>query len=340
MNGKSSSVAPKTGMRAGRLRRSPSLNPVSGTPLPSHEIPVTSRRVDVILAMIRLARPEQWIKNVIVVMPVIFGGRMQDLSAWVTVALAAVAFSFASGAVYVMNDAVDRERDRNHPQKCKRPLAAGIISLKLAAAEGLTLLLMSSLLALAISPSVVGIILTYVVLQSAYSLRLKHRVIVDVMCIAIGFVLRAAAGALAIHVEVSPWLVICTFTMCLFMGFCKRRSEIATLQNGGEDGKHRRTLDTYNPEVLTHLTTLSAAVAVISYFLYATSPRTVEHFGMWILILNSPAVVYGVFRFALMSIQGRYPGPTELILHDRPFQASALCWIVSVCVGLLWLGQL
>jgi decaprenyl-phosphate phosphoribosyltransferase len=297
-----------------------------------------TRQSSLALSVIRLARPEQWIKNVVVLLPLVFGGRMTSGAAWLAAVLGAVAFCLAASAVYATNDVIDRERDRSHPTKKNRPLAAGDVGVRVALVEAVLLLAASILVSLLVSTTVLSGIGAYVLLQACYCVWLKQKVIVDVMCIALGFVLRTATGALAIDVEVSPWLVICTFTMCLFMGFCKRRSEIAILSEAASPGEHRSTLDSYNPENLTHLTTLSAAVAVVSYFLYATSPRTVAHFGTWTLISSSPAVVYGVFRFALLSVQGRYAGPTELILQDRPFQAAAVLWLLSVCVSLLWLS--
>jgi len=298
-----------------------------------------THRIAMVAPMVRLARPEQWIKNVIVLLPLLFGGLVTSGTAWFLAGLSAIAFCLASNAVYALNDILDRDCDRTHPQKRDRPVAAGTIGVRVAAVQAAVLFLAGVVISLQVSSVVFSAIAVYVLLQVSYCMYLKQRVIVDVMCIALGFVLRAAAGAFAIGVEVSPWLVICTFTMCLFMGFCKRRSEIAVLSESVSVGQHRRTLDRYNPEILTHLTTLSAAVAIVSYFLYATSPRTVGHFGTWTLVLNSPAIVYGVFRFALLSIQGRYAGPAELILRDRPLQATTVLWFLSVYLSLVWHGR-
>jgi len=283
-----------------------------------------------------LARPGHWIKNVIVLFPVIFSQNMGSATAWAQAAIAMAAFCFASAAVYILNDVRDRAGDRLHPAKRNRPLAAGRVSVAAALIEAAIFLTAAGAIGVSLGRVPLLILAGYVVLQTAYTFALKHRMILDVMCIALGFVLRAAIGAVVIRVEPSPWLIICTFTICLFMGFCKRRIEAAELGNGEQAERHRPTLALYTPELLTHLTTLSAAVALIAYMLYATSPMTVERFGTIGLVYTLPIVTYAVFRFEMLSTSGRYSDPTDLILHDRPFQVTVLVWLAAVGAIISW----
>jgi len=279
-----------------------------------------------------LARPRHWIKNLVVLMPVVFGLQMYHAGSWLRAATATAAFCLASSFAYIVNDIKDRESDRAHPAKKDRPLASGRIGARAAVIEGVVLAAIALILAQSLSFLVTGIVSVYLLLQIFYTVSLKERVLVDVICIALGFVLRAAAGAVAIGVAISPWLFICIFTLCLFMGFCKRYSEIATMGEGVHAGSHRATLLEYTPELLTHLITLSAAIGVIGFLLYGLSERTVEQFGTNYFIYVLPVVVYGVCRFAMLSMKGAYSGPTDIILGDRAFQLTVFVWILAVLV--------
>ncbi|MHC4239483.1 MAG: decaprenyl-phosphate phosphoribosyltransferase, partial [Planctomycetota bacterium] len=287
---------------------------------------------------IQLARPRHWIKNLVVLMPVMFGLQMYNAGAWVRAIAATAAFCLASSFAYVINDIKDRESDRVHPEKKDRPLASGRIGVRAAAIEAAVLAAASLALAQGLSFLVTGIISAYLLLQIFYTVSLKERVLVDVICIALGFVLRAACGAVAIGVVISPWLFICIFTLCLFMGFCKRYSEVVTMGEGVHAGSHRVTLLEYTPELLTHLITLSAAIGVIAFLLYGLSERTVEQFGTNYFIYVLPVVVYGVCRFAMLSMKGAYSGPTDIILRDRPFQLTVGIWMVAV-LGIIRYGK-
>ena len=280
----------------------------------------------------RLARPRHWVKNVIVLLPVVFARQMGSASAWWRAGVAAAAFCCAASAVYAFNDVMDRREDRYHPSKRDRPVASGRIGVGAATVESAVLVVFAVLVGLLANRLVLLTVLAYLVLQLAYSAFLKHKMLLDVICIALGFVLRAVAGAVAIEVSVSPWLVVCTFTICLFVGFCKRRNEIADLGGHEAAGNHRRTLSGYTPELITHLITLSGAVAIVSFVLYATSSRTVAHLGTHALVYTLPLVVYGVCRFAMLSMRAVYDDPTDLILRDRPFQATVALWVGCVVV--------
>ncbi len=285
--------------------------------------------------MIQLARPGHWIKNIVVLLPVVFGLRMYDLDAWLRALAAAAAFCFASSFGYILNDIKDRQSDLAHPLKKNRPVASGIISIKAAVIEAAVLLLLALAVAQTLSPLLLIMILAYVFLQVCYTAFLKAKPLADVICIALGFVLRAAAGAVAIRVAISPWLFICMFTISLFMGFCKRYSEIATIGDRAHD--HRPVLIAYTPELLTHLITLSAGIAVMAFLVYGLHERTVEQFGTNYFVYTLPVVVYAVFRFAMLSMKGSYHDPTDLILHDRTFQITILIWMVAafaiICYG-------
>ena len=282
---------------------------------------------------VRLARPEHWIKNVLVFLPVLTAKRMGDPWAWLSAAVAAAAFCLISSAAYIVNDIRDRANDRLHPRKRNRPLAAGQVTVAAAATEA-TVLLLGSLAAAAVvdwgrQPVLILVIAAYILLQLTYSFMLKRIMLMDAICIALGFVLRAAGGAVAIRVVISPWLFVCTFSLCLFLAFCKRRNEIVTLGGLGRAGEHRSTLSGYTPELLTHLITLSAAIAIIAFLFYAINSRTVANLGTTFLLYTLPLVVYAVCRFAMLSMGGRYADPTDLILHDRPFRLAAALWATA-----------
>jgi len=280
--------------------------------------------------MWRLLRPAHWAKNVVVLMPVVFGQQMGQTKAWIAAVIASIAFCLASSCSYIFNDLKDRGKDRIHPLKKSRPLASGQVTIRLAVIESVICGFFALVLASSLSYAMVLMVLAFLGLHIAYTLLLKNLVLLDVICIALGFVLRAAAGAVAIGVFVSPWLFICMFTICLFMGFCKRYSEIAIIQHVNTAQNHRSTLIEYTPELLTHLVTLSAGIAVVAFLFYGLSDSTVEQFGTNYLVYTLPVTVYAIFRFAMVSMKGSYQDPTDLIWHDRPFQAAIFIWMSMV----------
>jgi 4-hydroxybenzoate polyprenyltransferase len=288
--------------------------------------------------IIQLARPGHWVKNIVVLMPVVSGLQMCNVNAWFQAFTAMAAFCFASSFAYIINDIKDRRSDQAHPLKKSRPLASGLISTKAAVIEALVFLVFAIALAQSLSFILVLTILTYLLLQVCYTIFLKSTALVDVICIALGFVLRAVSGAVAIQVYISPWLFICMFTISLFMGFCKRYNEVITIGDKAQAENHRPTLIEYTPELLTHLITLSASVAIISFLLYGLSDSTVGRFGTNYLAYTLPVTVYAIFRFAMLSMKGCYEGPTELILRDRPFQVTVLIWVVIV-LGIIFCGR-
>ena len=297
--------------------------------------------------IIRLVRLKHWIKNGVVFLPVLFSANVGNLSAWYCAALAALAFCFASSFGYIINDIKDRRSDCAHPFKKNRPIAAGRIKVGQAAFIGVLFVIISTILAWLISPILLFVIVGYLLLQIFYTILLKQIVLIDVICISLGFVLRAMAGAVAIQVEVSCWLFICMFTLCLFMGFCKRYSEIMIISDKEMAINHRPILIEYTPQLLTHLITLSAGIAVVAFLFYGVSESTVARFGTVYFVYTLPVMVYGIFRFAMLSMKGAYHDPTELILNDRPFQATVILWLL-LSAGIIsygselhdWLGSL
>jgi 4-hydroxybenzoate polyprenyltransferase len=295
------------------------------------------------MPILRLMRPEQWTKNLFLLAGAVFGRRLlaDGQVQWGTilvVLLGVACFSLVSSAVYVLNDIIDRNEDRRHPRKRHRPIAAGAVSTGSAALLCGGLLVVGLGGALLLDRAFFVVAAVYFVLQLGYTLRLKQVVLLDVIIIALGFVLRAIAGAVLVHVIISPWLVICTFTLCLFMGFSKRRCELSAL-NGGtrtDAARHRRTLALYTPELLNHMTTLTAGIAVVSFLLYAMDDRTEAVFGTNYLVYTLPLVVYAVFRFALLVEHGRVDGPSDVLLRDRPFQAALAAWGIMAVIIVYW----
>jgi len=283
---------------------------------------------------LRLLRPGQWTKNLFVFAGLVFGRKLLDGSSVVAALLGFACFCLLSSGIYILNDIRDRNEDQLHPRKRHRPVASGAIPVPAARLAALLLLVAGLGGALALDTGFALAAACYVGLQAAYTFLLKQVTLVDVIVIGLGFVLRAVAGTVLVHVELSHWLVLCTFTLCLFMGFSKRRCELTDLaENGGRDAAaHRRTLAEYTPELLNHMTTLTAGIAVVSFMLYATDKRTLDVFGTNYLVYTLPLVVYAIFRFALLVEHGRVDGPTAVLLRDRPFQVALLLWAAAALV--------
>jgi len=276
-----------------------------------------------------LLRPSQWIKNVVVFAGPAAGLRLADADGLVHAVIAFVAFCLAASATYAINDVLDRQADAKHPTKRNRPVARGAIRPSLATGMGIALIATAlTLTALTLEPAVTFVLAAYFAMTLAYSVDLKKRVLLDVIVIASGFVLRAWAGSLAVGVPTSEWLVACMFTLCLFMGFGKRRCEITMIGNNVDAGKHRHTLIRYTPALLNHLISVSAGIAVMTFLLYTLEAGTDGAFPKTQLFYTLPVVVYGVFRFAMLTESGQYSGPTEIILKDRAMLATICGWTV------------
>jgi 4-hydroxybenzoate polyprenyltransferase len=273
-------------------------------------------------------RPEQWTKNLIVFAALIFGQRLFDPAA-VGFSLAAfLIFCALSGVVYLVNDVSDREADRQHPYKRFRPIAAGQLSVRAAITWALVIAVVAVGLAYWIRPMFAAIAATYLGLFAGYSRVLKHVVILDVLTIAIGFVLRTAAGATAIDVPMSQWLLVCTILGALFLGLCKRRHELTLLADSA--GRHRRILEEYNPYLLDQMIGVVTASTLMAYIIYCTSPETIDKFGTRNLVLTTPFPIYGIFRYLYLVHKRGSGNPSEVLLTDRPIVACIVLWGLAV----------
>lgn len=281
-----------------------------------------------------LIRPQHWVKNVVVFAGPAAGLKLARIDAFPAVLLTFAVFCLAASAGYAFNDVIDRTADASHPTKRHRPVASGRIPAGQALLLGAGFMLIAGAASALWLPRGVTLVLAaYMALVVLYSVALKRRIILDVIIIAGGFVLRALAGALAVGVPTSEWLVACVFTLCLFMGFGKRRCEIAMIGNAENLLEHRRTLVRYTPDLLNHLITVSAGIAVITFLLYTLdttghpSPFPKQH-----LFFTLPVVIYGIFRFAMVTELGLYTGPTEIVLKDRAILATIILWTACALV--------
>jgi 4-hydroxybenzoate polyprenyltransferase len=288
--------------------------------------------------VLKIMRPSHWPKNGFVLAGLIFGKKLSGSEGfpWESVCLALsafVCFCLTSSAVYILNDLVDRPADRLHPEKCKRLIASGAISVKQASSVMLLCLALALSWAAFVGKPLVGILILYFVLMILYSLFMKQVMILDCIVISLGFCLRAVAGALAVQVDISPWLVICTFALCLFLGFGKRRSEIAQWPENAHE--FRKTLSGYTPELLAHMLNVTSALAIVSFLLYAMDEDTKVRFGSHYLAYTTPLVLFCIFRFSALIQTGKYSGPVQFIWDDRPFQLGFLLW-VTCCMLIIY----
>jgi 4-hydroxybenzoate polyprenyltransferase len=247
-------------------------------------------------------------------------------------ALAAFAvFCALSGVVYLVNDVADRDSDRQHPLKAKRPIASGALSVRAALTAAFTIGVVALAAALLIDGSFAIVAAVYVTLQIAYSGTLKHVVIIDVLTIAIGFVLRAVAGAAAVQVEISHWLLVCTILLALFIALAKRRHEIVLLAGGATS--HRPILGEYSAYLLDQMIGVVTASTLISYIFYTISPETQAKFGTPWLGLTIPFPLYGIFRYLYLVHQREGGGsPADLLLTDRPLLVCVALWAGAVAL--------
>ena len=273
-------------------------------------------------------RPRQWVKNLFVFAGLVFGHRLFTPAAWTSLA-AFVIFCGLSGAIYLFNDVADREKDRMHPKKRERPVAAGLVPAPAALTAGATLIVVGLGAAVWLSGPFALAALAYVVLLTLYSIWLKHVVIVDVLTVASGFVLRAVAGALVIQVEISGWLLICTILVALFLALGKRRHEYLALDT--EAARHRPILAEYSAGLLDQMIAVVTASTVTAYALYTMSPETIAKFHTPLLPATLPFVLYGIFRYLYLLYRRQLGGnPSDLLLSDRALLVNTLCWVLAV----------
>jgi len=275
-------------------------------------------------------RPRQWFKNVFVFAPLIFDQKLTDPTYLVRTIAGFVLLCLVSGTVYIINDLADVEKDRNHPKKRYRPLAAGELEPGTAKAAALLIPLVALPLGFLLDPAVGGILSGYLLVQIAYSFWLKNVVIVDVMIVASGFLLRVATGVPLVNAaRFSPWLYVCMTLLALLIGFGKRRHELVLLK--GEASGHRQSLQEYNLLLLDHIISIVTASTLLAYALYTFSaPNLPPNYTM---MLTIPFVLYGIFRYLyLIHVKGMGGAPEEIVLSDRPLQAAIGLWGLSVVV--------
>jgi 4-hydroxybenzoate polyprenyltransferase len=282
----------------------------------------------VVVALAVSVRPRQWTKNLFVFAGLIFSQKLFTPDAGRAVAAFAI-FCALSGVIYLLNDVADRERDRAHPRKRLRPIASGALSVPVAVIAALVLAAVSLVASAMLGTRFLLAAAAYVVLLALYSVALKHIVLVDVLTVASGFVLRAVAGALAVDVEISGWLLICTILIALFLALGKRRHEYLTLD--AEAARHRPVLGEYSAALLDQMIAVVTASTVTAYGLYTMSPETVVKFGTEFLPATLPFVLYGIFRYLYLLYRQQLGGnPSELFLSDRALLVNTFLWVLAV----------
>jgi 4-hydroxybenzoate polyprenyltransferase len=289
-----------------------------------------SQELAVLIALIKTMRPSQWTKNLVIFVPLVFDEKLFQIEPLTRTLIGFVMLCLISGAVYLINDLVDIEKDRQHPTKRNRPLASGQLSKSVATAAAILIPAVVLPLSFLLDPAF-GLILTgYLVLQIAYSFWLKNMVIIDVLVIAAGFVLRVAAGVPLVHAErFSPWLYLFTTLLALFLALGKRRQEIALLKSQASNA--RAVLDHYSLPFVDEMMAVVTAGTLMTYALYTFSaPNLPENHTM---MLTIPFVIYGIFRYLyVIHIQGNGGAPDEVLLTDRPLQVSVVVFGLAVVV--------
>jgi 4-hydroxybenzoate polyprenyltransferase len=288
----------------------------------------------VLRPLLRTWRPIQWTKNLFVLAPAVFAGALEDPARAARAGIAFATFCALSSCVYLLNDLADRERDRLHPVKRHRPLAAGTLTPPVAAVSAGLLLAGAGVAAAWLSAQFLGLAAVYLTLNILYSLALKHLVIVDVMAVALGYVLRVMAGGEAVAAPVSDWLLLCTVFLALFLVVSKRRHELVSLADNAAG--QRRVLSSYSPTFLDQMINVVTASTLLSYALYTTAPETEAKFGGRGLVYTIPFALFGIFRYLYLTYQVEDArNPTETMLRDAPFLINLLLWGAAV-VGIVY----
>ncbi len=284
--------------------------------------------MNVLVAVVASLRPRQWVKNLFVFAGLMFSQQLFTPQAWRAVAAFAI-FCGLSGAIYLLNDVADAEKDRLHPVKRRRPVASGALPRGTALVIGLALLAGSLAVSFALGRQFGLVALGYGVLLTTYSVWLKHLVILDVLTVAVGFVLRAVAGAVAVDADISGWLLICTVLIALFLALGKRRHEYLTLH--GAAAAHRPILAEYSERFIDQMIAVVTASTVTAYALYTMSPETVAKFHTRLLPLTLPFVLYGIFRYLYLLYRRELGGnPSDLVLSDRALLLNTVLWIAAL----------
>jgi len=283
-----------------------------------------------LFCIIESMRPKEWIKNLFVVAPIIFSKKLGDLYMVAETFAAFVLFCLIAGCVYLINDIADIEKDRRHPKKKNRPLPSGKVSKTQAIVAATIIFCISITLSFRLHPLFGVVVGTYFVMNLLYSFWLKKVVILDVFIIALGFILRVQAGGVIVEVPSSPWIIMSTLFLALFLGFSKRREEILAKVNSRLSGNFRKNLKYYSPELLDNFLLIATTGAVMSYTIYTASDYAYEKFGTHNLIYTAIFVIYGVFRYYyLIHKKDLGSSPTEVLYSDYPMIINLVLWIVA-----------
>jgi 4-hydroxybenzoate polyprenyltransferase len=287
-------------------------------------------RLSILRHVVISMRPKQWTKNGFVFAGLIFSKSFLEPALVLRTVCAFVLFSLVSGSIYIINDLLDRERDLLHPHKCKRPIASGKLKPSTALMFSVVILSISFVISFTFDLKFSMILAAYFLLVLVYSLKLKNVVILDVILIAVGFVLRTIGGAAVIKVWISPWLILCTTLLAMFLALNKRKNELLVLSEGAAN--HRKILGEYTPELLDMMLSVTTPATVMSYCLYTFSAGKTSYF-----MLTIPFVLYGIFRYQyLVSVRDMGGNPELVILRDRPLLLDLVLW-VTACMAILLL---
>ena len=285
-------------------------------------------------SILKLLRPQQWVKNLFVFLPLFFDRHLFDVEYLLPCVLVFFAFCFAASGIYCLNDIIDVEADRKHPEKCKRPIASGAVSQR----TGYIIMAVCFIISLALlvfihrpdgrSGLLYLVVGGYVVMNIAYSLKLKQLAIIDVFIIAIGFVLRVLAGGMATGIFLSHWIVLLTFLLTLFLAFAKRRDDVVALEKSGV--AMRQSVNRYNLPFMNLAISIIASITMVCYIMYSVSPRVVERFNSPYVYLTSLCVLAGIIRYLQITVVDMQSGsPTKVLLKDRFIQGCVICWLVT-----------
>lgn len=272
-------------------------------------------------------RPKQWYKNLVIFIGIAFSLNLLNVHLWIIVIAAFIIFCLLSGSIYIINDVLDIEKDKKHPKKRKRPLPSGALKPYQAIISATLFIIISFIGSYLINIPFLITAVSFFLLIMVYNLFLKHYIIVDILVISTGFVIRAIAGAVAISVIVSPWLIICAFLLALFLALGKRRHELILL--GDEAKEHRQSLEGYSSQILDQMTIITTSTLIMSYSLYTFFT------GKIAMMLTIPFAFYGIFRYLLLIHSENMGGEPEMLFKDRGMLISIILWVLIV-IGVLY----
>ena len=284
------------------------------------------------MKILKILRPHQWVKNTFIFIPLFFGGSLFDMADWTSSLVAFVAFSFAASAIYSINDIVDVEADKKHPKKCKRPIAAGLVSKRQASLLAIILAIAALALPFLLNNWMLSVVIAvYLAMNLCYCIRLKHYAIIDVCIVAMGFVMRIVAGGVATDIVLSRWIVMMTFLLTLFLSFAKRRDDVLIMNETGM--APRKNTSRYNLTFINQAITITGGVMLVCYIMYTVSPEVIERFNSPNLYMTSFFVILGLLRYIQLTVVDERSGePTRLVLSDRLIQLIIAGWIISFAI--------